>query len=188
MTQADIPWRAPLLVSSLKPNKVHKIDLRPDASSCDALARHLGISAVRKLSLTGQLHASGKKDWEFTGQLGATVVQPCSVTLVPVTTRLDVPVRRLFLAEPPELEPGGEYEMPEDDTTEPLGAEIDPGAILAEALALALPDYPRAPDAQLPQTQFSKPGLTPMSDADARPFAGLAGLRDSLGQKTGEND
>ncbi len=41
-----------------------------------------------------------------------------------------------------------EAEMPEDDTAEPLPEVIDPGAVMFEALALALPDYPRAPKAE----------------------------------------
>jgi hypothetical protein len=39
--------------------------------------------------------------------------------------------------------------MPEDDTTEALPERLDLSAVMAEALALALPDYPRAPDAEM---------------------------------------
>jgi uncharacterized metal-binding protein YceD (DUF177 family) len=42
-----------------------------------------------------------------------------------------------------------EAEMPEDDTTEALPDRLDLSAVMAEALALALPDYPRAPDAEM---------------------------------------
>ena len=55
---------------------------------------------------------------------------------------------------------------------------------MAEALALALPDYPRAPDATLENAQVTEPGIAPMSDEDARPFAALAGLRDKLQKKS----
>jgi hypothetical protein len=59
---------------------------------------------------------------------------------------------------------------------------------MAEALALALPDYPRAPDAELEAGQFAAPGVAPMTDDEAKPLAGLAALRDRLrrsrGQKT----
>ena len=51
------------------------------------------------------------------------------------------------------------------------------------ALALALPLYPRAEGADLAQAQFAGPGVTPMTDEDARPFAGLKDLRDKLDKK-----
>ena len=72
---------------------------------------------------------------------------------------------------------GAEIEMPEDDTQEPLPEVIDLGAVMAEALALALPDYPRAPGAELGEAVFAAPGVAALRDADLRPFAALAKLR-----------
>jgi uncharacterized metal-binding protein YceD (DUF177 family) len=62
---------------------------------------------------------------------------------------------------------------------------IDVSAVMAEALALHLPLYPRAGGADLGEAVFTEPGLAPMRDEDAKPFAGLAGLRDTL---TGRSD
>jgi uncharacterized metal-binding protein YceD (DUF177 family) len=75
---------------------------------------------------------------------------------------------------------GEEAEMPEDDTTEALPEALDLAAVMAEALALALPDYPRAPDAETQTRQFAAPGVKPMTDDDAKPLAGLAALRDRM--------
>jgi len=50
---------------------------------------------------------------------------------------------------------------------------IDPAAVMIEALALAMPLYPRAEGADLGEAVHAEPGVTPMRDADARPFAGL---------------
>lgn len=169
-------------VADLPQNQPTSFALTPDAGECAALADHLGLLALRKLRFTGEISARGKRDWELTGHLGATVVQPCVVTLEPVTTRIDVPVRRLFVAEMPEPD-AAEVEMPEDDSLEPLGSHIDPAAVMAEALSLALPLYPRKPDAQTGEMVHTEPGKTPMRDEDARPFAGLAGLRDKLTDK-----
>jgi uncharacterized metal-binding protein YceD (DUF177 family) len=72
--------------------------------------------------------------------------------------------------------------MPEDDTAEPLPAVIDLEEVLIEALALALPDYPKAPDAKLEQTVFAPDGKTPISDEETKPFAALAALKDKLGK------
>jgi uncharacterized metal-binding protein YceD (DUF177 family) len=114
-----------------------------------------------------------------TGDLGATVVQPCGVTLEPVTTRIEEPVLRRFLPGLPDPV-AGEAELPEDVDAEPLGATIDPAAVMAEALALALPAFPRAPGAELGEAVFTAPGTAPMRAEDAKPLAGLAALRDRL--------
>ena len=149
-----------------------------------ALADELALSALRKLTFEGVLRPMGAADWLLEGRLGATVVQPCVVTLDPVTTRIDVDVHRSFLADyrAPE-EP--EAEMPEDDTTEPLGQWIDPAVVMVEALALAVPDYPRKDDAALGQLVYTEPGQAPMTDEDARPFAGLAELKARLDKDDG---
>jgi uncharacterized metal-binding protein YceD (DUF177 family) len=73
-----------------------------------------------------------------------------------------------------------EAEAPADDTAEPLGDVIDPGDVMFEALALALPDYPRVEGASLPETVHAAPGVVPIRDEDLRPFAGLASLARKL--------
>lgn len=170
-----------LRVAELPQNAPTPFDLAPEADARAALAEALGLSALRKLRFTGQVQARGKRDWLLTGRLGATVVQPCVVTLEPVTTRIETEVRRLYLAEMPEVETT-EVEMAEDDTIDELGAWIDPATVMEEALALALPQYPRKDDADLGEAVFTEPGKAPLRDEDTRPFAGLAGLRDALKQ------
>ena len=113
------------------------------------------------------------------------MVQPCVVTLEPVQTRIDVDVTRLFVQDYEEPEET-EVEMAEDDRTEPLGAWIDPAVVMIEALALEIPEYPRADGAELGQAVYTKPGEAPMTDEDARPFAGLANLKDQLKDSNGE--
>ncbi len=166
-----------LRVADLPQNAATHFDLRPDAAAMRALADDLGLDELRKLSFAGEIRAQGSRDWVLTGRLGATVVQPCVVTLEPVTTRIDTEVRRTYLADLPSPE-AGEVEMPEDDTVEPLRSTIDPAAVMAEALALALPLYPRKPGADLGEAVFTEAGQEPLRDADLRPFAGLAALRD----------
>lgn len=180
-------WSAPIRPADLPAGGTREIALRPDAPARAALAEALGINAVRKLSFTGRLLPEGQKDWRLEARLGATVVQPCVVTLAPVTTRIDEDVIRRYLAEMPDLPQSAEVEMPEDDSAEPLPEVLDAGAVMAEALALALPAYPRAPEADLGEAVFTEPGKAPMTDADARPFAGLAALKDKLEKPDGES-
>ncbi|UWR01426.1 DUF177 domain-containing protein [Ruegeria conchae] len=168
-----------LRVADLPQNAATPFELRPDSDTLEPIKRELGLLGLRKLSFVGQLSAQGKRDWVLKGKLGATVIQPCVVTLEPVTTRIDTPVTRVFLAnwtDPDEPE----FEIPEDDETEPLGAEIDPAQVMIEALSLALPQYPRKDGAELEQADYTEPGKKAMTDEDVKPFAGLADLRDAM--------
>lgn len=167
-------------VADLKPNDGISFDFSPDDAARETLAESLALIELRKLRLHGTLRPIGKSDWALDATLGATVVQSCVVTLAPVVTRIDDPVERLFLAKMPDMAEDPEVEMDHDTSTEPLGEWIDLGAIAAEALLLALPLYPRAEGAVLPESQFSPPGVSPLTDEDMKPFAGLSALRDKL--------
>lgn len=157
--------------------------VEPDADARKAIAEDLSLRGLRKLRLTGTLTAVGKYDWHLTARLGATAVQECVVTLEPVTTRIDTDVVRNYVVDLPE--PTEEdYEIPEDDTTEALPQTLDLMVLITEALALALPDYPRADGVKLGQAVFAAPGVAPMTDEDAKPLAGLASLRDKLAKGT----
>ncbi|MBB97714.1 MAG: hypothetical protein CML68_24335 [Rhodobacteraceae bacterium] len=174
-----------LRVADLNQASATAFSLQPDAPALKAIATELGLDGLRKLRFTGQVAAEGKRDWLLTGHLGATVVQPCVVTLQPVTTRIETDVRRLFLARFDQPE-GDEVEMPEDDDQEPLGREIDLGAVMIESLSLALPLYPRADTAELGDAVFTEPGKQAMTDDDTKPFAGLAALKGLQTPEDGE--
>lgn len=153
--------------------------LTPEADTLSEIAQTLDLSALRKVRFEVSLAPMGKRDWHLTGRLGATVVQPCTLTLAPVTTRIEDTVERFYLADLPEPE-STEVEMPEDDRQEPLPATLNLIDVMTEALALALPEYPRAEGAALETQVFTEPGKAPMTDEDAKPFAGLAALKDKF--------
>ena len=175
-----------LRVADLAKGEERAFVIEPDADSRAAIAEALDLIALRKLRLEGTLAPLGKRDWRLAARLGATVVQPCVVSLAPVTSRVEEAVSRTYIAglSPPE---GEEVEIIGDVDDEPLGTEIDLGAVMVEALALALPLYPHAEGAEPLHSQVTEPGKVAMTDDDARPFAGLAGLRDKLagGDDTG---
>lgn len=156
-----------LRVAHLNPNSATPFVLRPDDTVRRAVAEELGISALPKLAFQGTVRASGGEAWMLQGQLDATVVQPCVVTLKPVRTPLQTQVARHYTPylQTPEDE---DVEMP-DDTLEQLGQFIDLSAVMIEELALALPDYPRADGAEMntPEEDGAGPGDT------RRPFADL---------------
>lgn len=186
-TTPNQPLAHPLRVAALAARKPTRFDLKPDEEARAKVAQALGITAVPELRFKGELLPKGRSDWELTAALTAVVEQPCSVTLAPVVTRIAEQVQRRYLADLPEPE-GDEMEIPEDDSQEPLPDVIDPGAVALEALALALPLYPRADGGALGEAVFAGPGVAPLRDDDLRPFSGLASLAQKLGsgQKDGE--
>lgn len=177
---APTPNTQRLRVAHLNPRAATPFLLTPDESTRKAIAEELQISDLPKLSFQGEIRARGGDAWALTGQLRARVVQPCVITLKPVRTGIDEPVERVFSPHlrPPEEE---EVEMP-DETLEPLGQFIDLSAVMIEALALALPQYPRARDAALGDSAIEDD--TPDTK---KPFAGLDKLLGGLSEPDGED-
>lgn len=168
-----------LRLADLPSRKATNILYVPTTTELAALATQLDLSALRKMRLEGRLQPLGKRDWTLEARLGATVVQPCVVTLEPVTTRINESFMRQYIAgwQPPTE---AEAELHEEDTIEPLPETLDLAAIAAEVLVLALPAYPRTEGAKLEETNFAEPGEAPLTDEDVKPFAGLAALKAKL--------
>lgn len=171
-------------LASLDRGRSHAASFLADAETCAAIAAELGLRGLRKFRLEARLVALPGGGWQLTGRLGATVVQDCVVTLEPVRSRIETELSRRYLPDlpPPPDEPGVEVEMDPDTDTEPLPPRISLREIATEALALALPDFPRAPGAALDQASAAPPGVAPLRDEDTKPFAALARLRDKLGK------
>jgi len=152
--------------------------LKPDAEARAALANDLGIRGVKKLTFSGEITPDGARDLRLNAVLGATVVQDCVVTGDPVTTRIDETTVRHYLSSMPEIE-DSEIEMPEDENADPMPVSLDLRDVMAEALALALPPWPRATGVEPVDISVTEPGKAPMTDEDARPFAALKSLRET---------
>ena len=174
------------VLATARITRPHPFALTPGAEEREVLADEMGIRGIRKLMFKGSLSPTGENDIELRAELGATIVQDCVVTGAPVITRIDVAVLRRYLADMDEPE-GDEVEMPEDETAEPLPVSIDLAQVMSEALALELPPWPRAEGVDPVDLSVTEPGQSPMTDDDARPFAGLKALRDRL-TDDGETD
>jgi len=169
-------------LSELTTGRATPFSLLPNAPERKAIADALGIVAIKKLKFEGTLTPQGRSDWTLQAKLGATVVQDCVVTLDPVTTRIDEEIARAYMAEIPEID-AAELEMSQDDAIDPLPETLDLAQVMIEALSLALPSYPRSAGADLGKIAVTAPGIAPMSDDDAKPFAGLGDLRKALENK-----
>lgn len=175
-----------LRLTALRRDAPTPFDLRPDEPARRALADRLGLLALRKARLAGELIPGDGGSWRLVADLGATVVQPCVVTLDPVTTRIDEPVERRFrpAQDMPRLDAGTEVEVPEEEE-DPLPDVLDLTSVLTEALSLALPVYPRSPAAEAALAEAAEPAEVPEEEERPNPFAALEGLKDRL---SGGND
>jgi uncharacterized metal-binding protein YceD (DUF177 family) len=175
MSDPSSPRAARLRTGGLSPRKPTRFHHAADEAERRALAADLGLLALRRLHLEGEITPAGRDEMLLTARLEADADQACVITLAPVRAVIDETLRRRYLADLPDPA-GDEVEMPEDDTLEPMPDVIDLAAIAAEALALALPLYPRAPGAELGPMVVAPDGVAPLTDADLKPFAGLAAL------------
>lgn len=150
---------------------------------CLALAARFDLPAVNSLSWQTE-SAPWRSGIRLTGRLRASVVQECVVTLDPVPVEIDEAFERGFLPFADlysEDKPGSEHEIVTDrdlgDVPEPLTDPLDIGDVMAEELGVALDPYPRKPGLDEEAVYRATPeGVEPLTDADVKPFAGLADL------------
>jgi hypothetical protein len=117
----DTPLNRPirLRTGGLSPRKPTRFDYEANADERAVLATDLGLIALRRLRLTGEITPAGRDAMELTARLQAEADQACVVTLAPVRAVIDEAVRRRFVADLQQPD-GDEVEMPEDDSTEPM--------------------------------------------------------------------
>jgi uncharacterized metal-binding protein YceD (DUF177 family) len=167
----------PLDVARLRARGGEGFDISPNAAETAALVGLFGARGLSGLRFSGTLAAQGRSNWALQGLLEATIIQSCVVSGVPVTTHVSQPVRRLFVPAPASA--GIDIDPEEDADVEVLGPVIDLGLIATEELALAVPEYPRAPGAEL-DPAWSGDGGQGDDEGQDKPFDALRALRDRL--------
>jgi uncharacterized metal-binding protein YceD (DUF177 family) len=177
MTELALPT-LPLKSSTLAGRKATRFKFVPNATERAAIAQQLGLLELNNLFCKGELTPAGRHDFLLKATFQAKVVQPCSISLAPVPAEISDHIQRLFLHD--YAEPASEEAEMLDETAEPLPEIIDIAAIVIEALLLALPLYPRAPNVTLTEAVFAAPDVVPLRDGALKPFAGLAGLAEMM--------
>ncbi len=181
----------PVIVARIK-SLGENVKGEADPAQCAELADRLGILTVKSYAIEARVLPFKKTGARIEGRVRGEVEQECVVTLKPVTEAIDEPFNLMLV---PQGSPfarksnddpaGGELIVDpegEDPPEEFEGEEIDVGAYAEEFFALALDDYPRAPDVDFADHIEDQGG----PDSDENPFAALAGLKDQLskdGQK-----
>ncbi len=173
----DLPSQ-PYRSGAVSGRKTIRFTFAPDAAARTSIAQVLGLLDLPEFVLKGELQPMGRIDVALRADLAALVIQPCSISLAPVTSRLKDRVERNYRHDFEDPK-GDEVEILGDDA-EALPEVIDVAAVAIEALALALPLYPRAKGIDLGSVVATPPGAQPLTDETLKPFAGLAGLADKM--------
>ncbi|MFL6753071.1 MAG: YceD family protein [Sphingomicrobium sp.] len=152
-----------------------RIDLDADEGERAAIARRLGLEGLDRL----EAHAVIARTGEIVraeGRVLASLAQSCVVTSEPVAAHVDEPFQLVFVPEPQGPAADDEIELGEEDCDVVFyeGGAIDLGTAIADTLALSLDPYPRSASAD---AALKEAGI--MTEAEASPFAALAGLKRS---------
>jgi uncharacterized metal-binding protein YceD (DUF177 family) len=135
------------------------------------LAERFELWALDRLAAKVELRRKGGGLIVLEAEFEAEFEQSCAVTLEPVRGALS---DRFSLVYGPARDDAPEIEVSGDEPAfEPLTGEmIDIGEAVAQGLSLALPEFPRHPDASIDEFLAA--------DATDSPFASLARLRKRL--------
>lgn len=152
------------------------VDFVASPEECAAVAKRLGLMAVRDLRVLGRLDPIRKgRATRFTARMTAGVIQSCVVSLDPVDAVIDEDLQiRLVTEEPQQSSAELDLEPDEEDIEVVNEGLVDVGDICVQYLALALDPYPRRAD--LADTEVPLPE-EPAEDV-SNPFAVLKKLKD----------
>ena len=117
------------------------------------------------------------------GEIKATIIQACSVTLEPISSKLRIPVHLTFAE-------GNNYNQtslididPEEETWPELmyGGEFDLGEVLIQLLTVEINPFPRKPETSFEASQeITRYTTEEGTNISCHPFAKLAKLKDIL--------
>jgi hypothetical protein len=154
------------------PEDGRHIDISADEATRAAIAKLAGLVALPRLEASFDLTRHGRDGLHAVGQVVATVVQSCVVSLEPVEEQVEEAVDLSFTseAETGDLPKSASQPVEAHDPPELLrNGVVDLGAVATEFLVLGINPYPRKDG-----VVFEAPAA---GDPGHRPFAALAALK-----------
>lgn len=179
------PISHPVNVLTL-PTRGLELDIKPDADALAALAKLNGLVRIEDFAVSVALKRWHKDGIRVTGNIQASLVQSCGVTLVDVPQHLDTQIDAVFLPDTSKLARRIENGQADEILIDPEGDDapdlfeppwLDIGDVVQEFFALAIDPFPRAPDAPA-ANHIEDDGAD--DNRKANPFATLASLKDKL--------
>ncbi|NRG18425.1 DUF177 domain-containing protein [Rhizobiales bacterium] len=171
-------------------DKPETASIRLSEEESAAMVAAYGLVELPSFDVEMELRPWRKTGVAVKGQLRATAVQECVVTLEPVTQEIDETFQVRFLPEEeaaravPRVEDAEiDVDFERDDPPEAIiGGSIDLGAVACEQFALMLDPFPRASGAGSPDGIVARAGGDEGKDErPPSPFAALQALKDKTG-------
>ncbi len=176
----------PVSISELSPGGT-TVKKKADETVRAALAARLNLSAVEKFEINMRLTPVSKGGGVIAeGYLAATIVQPCSVTLEPLVTKIHRTVSvRFDDVDDTALEEGEDIDVDAQDPPEPIvDGGFDIGETCVQLMAVEIDPFPRKPDLPFEDYARSPKGAEePTESPSENPFAALAELKDKLEER-----
>lgn len=139
----------PVSIAEIGPSGLDSV-VEASPTECAALARRMGVPAVLSFACRFHLVRAAGGAVAARGQLAASVVRTCVVSLDDFETEVDEDFKVRFVPA------GTETDNPDPEAEDEIpfaGTVIDLGEAAAEQLGLALDPYPRKPAAELPESE-----------------------------------
>jgi hypothetical protein len=178
MDKTAQPWTVPVALDDIPETGLH-LEIEAPAEARAALARLAELRELPELKAAFDLTKAGA-GVHVVGTVAARVGQTCVVTLEPIENQVQEAVDLRFAPAAVPAAAAGEPEPAkgEGEPPEPLvDGVLDLGAVATEFLLLGIDPYPRKQGAT-----FTAPAGT---EEGAKPFAGLAALKNRLGRGQG---
>lgn len=123
-----------------------------------ALSDRFSLVELSLLKAQLTLQPASNKTFVLTGFIEADVVQPCVVTLDPLTSHLKIPMNMILLPAESQDEEEGLKDLDDIQTETDVFVEgkIDLGEIVAQQLGIHIDPYPRRKDAALTKTKAGR--------------------------------
>lgn len=153
------------------------VTIAADEAERSALAARFDLVSLARLEASFRLRRDAAGIVAI-GQVGADVVQACSVTDEPLPVSVAETVALRFVGALDAAEDEIELDADSLDMVPYDGGAIDLGEAAAETMALALDPFPRGPNAA---AALKAAGV--INEDEARPAGALAGLKALLGPR-----
>ena len=155
-----------------------------DPEAYAQIASRLAVDAVEEflIEVSVQRDQKHKSIAMAQGKIKVTVIQSCSVTLEPITSKFCIPIDLTF-ADEGALTPAEDINFDEADPPEPMhDGRFDLGDTLIQILAVEINPFPRKPGSSIQDISSASPALSPGTklDSSEHPFSPLAKLKEKL--------
>jgi uncharacterized metal-binding protein YceD (DUF177 family) len=163
----DAPeFSRPVPLARIGSEPLHR-EIAASLAEREALARRFGLVGLDRLAAQVELIRRNGDMILLRARFEALFAQECVVTLDPIEGTLSVEFELLY--GPPNAEEEAPGLVDDAVAFEPLsGDRIDIGEAVAQEFSLALPSFPRSPDADAASAEASREAMGP--------FAALAGM------------